>query len=115
MSFIDEISPRFIGEDRLRLTLSNPDQVLAAFTPVVVAVDYSATLPEGIVLPLELDVTAPSGEQILRKVYRRFRPGELAFTPRAGGSFLVRLSEQYHNQWWGRLILEIAGDRARGT
>lgn len=115
MSFIDEISPRYIGEDRLRLTLSNPDQVLAAFTPVVVAVDYSATLPEGIVLPLELEVLAPSGEQILRKVYRRFRPVELAFTPRAGGAFLVRFAEQYHNQWWGRLVLEIAGDRARGT
>jgi hypothetical protein len=115
MSFIDEISPRFIGEDRLRLTLVNPDQVLTAFAPIVVAVDYNATLPEGTVLPLEFEVISPSGEQILRKVYRRFRPTEVAFTPRAGGAFLVRLAEQYHNQWWGKLVLEIAGDRARGT
>jgi len=115
VSLLDELSPRYIGEDRLRLTLADPNQVLAAFKPVVVAVDYSATLPEGIVLPLECEVYTPTGALAMRKVYRRFKPSELAFTPREGGAFLVRLAEQYHNQWWGKLTLEIAGDRARST
>lgn len=113
MSFLDDVSPRYIGEDRLRLTLADPDQILAAFQPVVIAVDYSAAMPEGIMLPLELTVTAPNGSQILRRIYRRFPPPELAFVPRSGGAHLVRFTEQWHNQWWGRLVLEIAGDRIR--
>lgn len=113
--FIDEISPRYYGEDRLSLTLTSPNPVLRAFHPVLVTVNYSAALPEGIVLPLEFTVTAPSEVNSSRRIYRRFAPGELAFTPLEGGSHLIRLAEMWHNQWWGRLVLEIEGDRARGA
>jgi hypothetical protein len=111
VSFLDDISPRYYGEDRLRLRLTDPDQPLAAFTAVLVSVDYALALPEGVVLPLEFTVTAPSAVNSIRKVFKRFAPNELAFTPREGGSHLVRLGEQWHNQWWGALVLEIAGDR----
>ena len=113
--FIDEISPRTYGEDRLRLTLTDPRQILRAFAPVLISVDYVAALPEGIVLPLEFTVTAPSDVNSTRMVFRRFAPNELAFTPREGGSYLIRLAEMWHNLWWGRLTLEIAGDRLRGA
>lgn len=109
--FIDEISPRYYGEDRLRLTLSVPNQLLRAFEPVLISIDYSAALPEGIVLPLELTITAPSDVNSTRTVYRRFVPNEVAFTPREGGSHLVRIGELWHNGWWGRLVLPIDGDR----
>lgn len=114
-SFLDEISPRNYGEDRLRLQLSAPNQVLRAFEPIILSVDYSRALPEGIVLPLEFAVTAPSDVNSVRKVYRRFAPTELTFTPREGGSHLIRISELWHNYWWGRLTLEIAGDRLSGA
>jgi hypothetical protein len=113
--FLDEISPRHYGEDRLRLTLTERNQVLRAFAPVLVTVDYSAALPEGIVLPLEFTVTAPSAVNSTRMVFRRFAPNELAFTPREGGSHLIRLAEMWHNMYWGKLVLEIAGDRLRGA
>jgi hypothetical protein len=113
--FIDEISPRYYGEDRLRLTLTEQNQVLRAFAPVLVTVDYSAALPEGIVLPLEFTVTAPSEVNSTRMVFRRFAPNQLAFTPREGGVYLIRLAEMWHNMWWGRLVLEITGDRLRGA
>lgn len=115
MTFIDEISPVYYGEDRLRLQLVSSDQALRAFEPVLITVDYSRALPEGIRLPLEYAVTAPSGVNSTRKLYRRDAPLELVFIPREGGSHLVRLSELYHNQWWGKLVLEIAGDRLDGA
>ncbi len=115
MTLLDDISPRYYGEDRFRLTLADPDQRLIAFGAVLVAVDYAGALPEGIALPLEFTVTAPSSVHSTRKLYRRFAPNELAFVPHEGGSFLVRIGELYHNKWFGTLALEIAGDRLRGA
>ncbi len=111
MALLDDISPSYYGEDRIRVTLSNPDQLLQAFTPVLITVDVSRCLPEGIVLPLEFTVTTPDNELAVRTVFSRFTPSDLVFVPKQGGSFLVRVAEQFHNLWWGRLVLEIAGDR----
>ena len=114
-SFLDEISPRTYGEDRLVLSLSDPNAALAAFTPILLSIDYGRTLPAGVSLPLEFTVTAPTPGNSTRIVFRHFKPTALAFTPREGGQHLVRLAECYHNRWWGGLVLEIAGDRLRAT
>jgi hypothetical protein len=111
MGLLDDIAPSYYGEDRIRLTLTDPDQLLQAFTPVLITVDYSRCLPEGVVLPLEFTVTAPSTANAVRTVFRRFAVAGLAFTPREGGSHLVRLAEQFHNHWFGTLVLDITGDR----
>jgi hypothetical protein len=110
-ALIDELSPSYYGEPRFRLTLSDPNQRLQAFAPVLIAVDYSRCLPEGIVLPLEFTITGPSSPP--RSVFPRFAPNELAFVPREGGTYLLRLGECWHNLYWGALVLEITGDRAR--
>lgn len=115
MAWPDEVAPSYYGEDRLRLALADPNQLLVAFEPILISVDYSRALPEGVVLPLEFTVTAPSAVNSQRTVYERFRPDELAFVPREGGSYLVRLAEQWHNHWFGTLVLEIAGDRIRSA
>lgn len=115
MSFLDDISPSYVGEDRLRLTLTDPDDLLIAFHPVLISVDYSRALPEGVMLPLELTVTAPSEVNNVRTLFRRFAPNQIAFTPREGGSHLVRLAEMFHNRYWGSLVLEISGDRIRAA
>lgn len=114
-SFIDTVSPAYYGEDKIRLSLTDPNAALRAFAPILVSVDYSRTLPEGVVLPLVFTVTAPTSVNSTRMVFRRTRPGQLAFTPREGGPHLVRLGEDHHNHWWGSLVLEIAGDRLRGA
>lgn len=113
MSLLDEICPSYVGEDRLRLTLADAHDPLIAFRPVLINVDYSRALPEGIMLPLELTVTAPSEVNSTRMLFRRFAPQQVAFTPREGGSFLVRVAELFHNKWWGTLVLDINGDRFR--
>jgi hypothetical protein len=115
VSFLDDICPSYVGEDRLRLTLADPNDPLTAFRAVLIDVDYSRALPDGVMLPLEFTVAAPSEVNNTRMLFRRFAPRQIAFTPREGGSFLVRLGELYHNKWWGSLVLEIAGDRIRAS
>lgn len=115
MTLIDDLSPRSYGEDRIRLTLREPDQALVAFRGILIDVDYSRTLPEGVLLPLIFSVTAPSESGSYATTYRRLAPKELAFTPREGGSHLIRLGERYHNRWFGTLVLDIAGDRIRSA
>jgi hypothetical protein len=88
---------------------------LQAFTPVLLSVDVSRCLPEGVVLPIEFTVTTPDNELLVRTVFRRFVPPSLVFVPKQGGSHLVRVAEQFHNLWWGRLVLPIAGDRLRAA
>lgn len=114
MTLLDELSPTYYGEDRIRLQLAESIETVRAFSAVVLAVDYSATLPAGIVLPLELTVTPPSGApNFLRRTFRRLAPSTLAFTPREGGRHLVRLAELFHNHWVGFLELDVEGDPVR--
>lgn len=105
---LDEICPRYIGEDRLVLQLQTIGAV-RAFEQVAIAVDYSATAPEGVVLPLELLIQGPSPQSYVYRVFRRSKPTTLIFTPREGGSHLITLREFAHNKWWGRLVVSVDG------
>jgi len=107
---LDEICPRCIGEDRLVLQLQTMG-VVRAFTQTAISVDYSATAPEGVVLPLELLIQGPSPQSYARRVFMRSRPTTLIFTPREGGSHLITLREFAHNKWWGRLVVDVEGQQ----
>lgn len=110
MAVVDEVSPSSYGQDLIGLTLSSDTPLVRAFEAVIILVDYSSTLPAGVVLPLEFTVTSDSGAATFqRKVFRRVRPSQLVFIPREGGSHLVRLAEQHHNRFFGSLILEVEG------
>ena len=106
---IDEISPSYLGDDRIALTLATTG-ALAAFAPISFAVDYSACLPEGIMLPLELIVQGPGAGSYQRRVFSRRAPNSLTFKPREGGSHLVILREVAHNRYWGRAKIKITGE-----
>jgi hypothetical protein len=111
MSIVDEISPRYYGEDRIKLTLHSDTSSPQVFQPVIVLVDYSECDPEGVVLPLEFTLTGQSGPSTAsRRVFRKVRPTEITFRPVEGGSTLVRVAELYHNRWWGSLVIDVAGD-----
>lgn len=111
MSVVDEISPREIGEDRIDLELSADTLVPIVFSPVIVLVSFERCLPEGVVLPLEFTITGPSGAATFqRRYYRRVQPVEITFRPTEGGSHLLRIAELFHNRWWGKLLIDVAGD-----
>jgi len=110
MSVIDEVSPIEYGEARITLTLDSGTPTPQAFDEVLVNVDYSRTLPEGIVLPLEMTISGPSGAAVFKRtVFTRIAPTQLAFLPSEGGSHLVRLAEQNHNRWHGELVVDVEG------
>lgn len=111
MSVVDEISPREIGEDRIDLQLSSDTLSPLVFAPIIVLVSFERCAPDGVVLPLEFTVTGPSGRATFqRRYFRRVRPVEVTFRTTEGGSHLVRIAELFHNRWWGKLVVDVAGD-----
>jgi hypothetical protein len=101
-----------MGAGRIRLELA-PELInipLLAFSIVIINVNYDDCAPAGIVLPLELTITAPSPEGYVRKKYSRAKPRTIFFRPDEGGTYLVRLSELAHNEWHGNLKVVISGD-----
>jgi hypothetical protein len=108
---IDELSPSYIGEDRFGLALNENSQTPAAFSSITIDVDYSGAEPEGVVLPLELIVQAPSASGFVRRFYTRTAPSSVIFRPAEGGLHLVMLREVGHNRWWGRLRVQVDGDQ----
>jgi hypothetical protein len=107
---LDEISPRYLGEDRITLALA-VDQEPMAGRPVSVTVDYAKAAPAGVELPLELVIQGSAPESYQRRVFRHLAPAALTFRPREGGPHAVILRELGHNRWWGRVRIDVAGER----
>ena len=112
---LDEISPAYVGAQVIQLKAADLARAMAFH-----AVDLTVTIDPlsaealacGLVLPLELTVTAPSPSGFYRHIYRFTVPSIITFTPREGGQHLVRLGEVGHNKWWGSVVVDVAGDRA---
>jgi hypothetical protein len=115
-AIIDIISPVEMGEQRISVTLDETSKPLLAFKPITINFDYSNASPEGIVLPLEIEVQ-PDAKHIAQaggyrtKIYRTIAPESYTFTVPSAGDYLVVLREIYHMQWYGKLLLEVDGDR----
>lgn len=110
----DEICPAYIGEDRIRVSLSEDTLAPRAFAAVDITIDYTAADTDGgVVLPIEITVTAPNPTGFVKKTYRANRPTLFTFKPREGGDHLVRVREVAHNRWFGVLTVNVAGDRLR--
>ncbi len=107
---LDFLAPAYVREKRITLELA-PDAVLAAGGPVLLLVSYNKCAPEGVMLPLILDVQGPSESSVQRREFRRAAPGSVIIVPREGGPHVVTLRESAHNRWWGSVSFEVAGDR----
>jgi hypothetical protein len=110
-SFVDEISPAYVGEDRIVLTLEEPGLVARAFNLISVLVNVTGCDPEGLMLPLELTLTNPRGRIVDRRYLRRRVPSSVTVRPQEGGPHLVRVAEVAHNRYWGSLVLNVTGER----
>lgn len=107
---MEELSPETIGEDLIVLSLDVQSLDPRAFRPITVNVDYSACEPDGIVLPLELLIVAPSPSGFSHRHFTRTAPTSILFIPREGGLHGLLLREVGHNRWNGRLRIQVAGD-----
>lgn len=110
---VSEMFPDYIGAASIRLSPEDlsPPRAQSPFI-LTVSIEPAATLAlsVGLVLPLELTVTAPSAVNFYRHTFRRVIPSFVLFTPREGGEHLVVLRELRHNKWWGSLLLNVQGD-----
>lgn len=105
-----------VGRHYLELALASTETP-RAFAPVDLTVAIAASAPadvraRGVSLPLELIVYAPSPVNFYRHVYRLVVPPLVSFLPREGGQHLVLLRQPFNNRWSGKLVVEVAGDRA---
>lgn len=109
-ALLDELSPRYVGEDRITLTLSQQTLTPRQFEAVTVLVDASRAQSEGgLVLPLDMIVVDPTGLPRRRAITRAV-PSEVTFFPERGGEHLVMLRERDHNRWHGALRIQVEGD-----
>lgn len=109
---IDELSPTYVGEKRIKLQLAVDSLNPRAMSAISIDVDYSACEPEGLVPPLELLITAPTPSDFKRVMFNRTAPSLLTFKPREGGRYVVRFGEVGHNRWFGYIEITVAGESA---
>lgn len=113
MPTIDEIAPRYVREKKLDISTDPESEAPRANQPVRLTVSYARTAPDGVALPLIMEVQGPSGSSYRRRVFGRVRPAALIFTPREGGRHLVVLREAAHNRHWGSLAVNVAGETSQ--
>lgn len=109
MSRIDDISPGYVGEDKIALSIDRRSKVLAG-KPIMLLIDYS-NAEDGVVPPLEV-VVQPAfgdGDGYQRTVYQR-APTRHVFTPKHAGEYLLHVRELKHNKWQGRLLIGVSGE-----
>lgn len=108
---LDEVSPAYVGEERIALQVDPSTDALVGRV-VQVDLDYSGCDPEGPSLPLQLTIRPPDSKKAgaVTKTFRDRVPSQISFVPQQAGTHLVMVKELAHNRWIGRLSLEIAGD-----
>jgi hypothetical protein len=106
----DEISPGYIRNKRVTISLDETSLIVRAYEPALILIDYSECDPDGIMLPLVFDVQGPSPESYQRREFLNVAPLSISFTPREGGRHQVRIAEVGHNRWFGTLRIDVLGD-----
>lgn len=111
----DRVSPAFVGEDRIAVTVAENSFLagnLVTGRIITVHFDYSAAAPAGIELPLivTLQPGFGDGEAYRRESFVRVAPETFAFKVTSAGKYLILIKERFHNEWQGRLEVEVSGD-----
>lgn len=112
---LDRVSPAFVGEDRITIHVEEESYLagsLVALRPITLTFNYSEAEPEGLILPLEIQVQPKFGDGTgyICRVYRRTFPTSFTFKPPLAGGYLILIRELFHNQWQGRTTLDVQGD-----
>jgi hypothetical protein len=110
---IDQLSPAYVGEDVFVLALDPELPAPRVGVPSQVNADYSgADANGGAVLPVEFLVVAPDGGPRVSSVLRATLHRSFLFVPSVPGPHLVLVREIAHNRFLGRLVVDVAGEKA---
>lgn len=99
-----------LGDDAIGLSLSPDTAAPLQGAPVIVLCDYSAAEPNGVVLPVVVQVIAPDGRVTVNRTVTRVLPASFDFIPDMAGVHLARVAEMNHNRWFGALQISVQGD-----
>ncbi len=109
--------PDYLGARAFEVSLSGDTPLPRSGATFIVDFNYDGAVTEnsgekseGLVLPLVLQMTAPDGRVVVERVFDKMEPDSADLTPDQGGPHMIRIVEQYHNHWFGSLIVEVAGD-----
>lgn len=108
-SKLDEICPPTVGEFKIKIQLATPDIPVVAYTSFEVDLDYSAALPEGVSLPLEVLIQGPETGQVRSKIFRKAKPIGVVLKPFSGGRHFILVRELFHNRWQGQMFVDVQG------
>jgi len=111
----DRVSPAFVGEDRITVTIDEDSFLAGSLVTertITARFDYSGAEPEGVALPIivELQPGFGDGDAYRRLAFKRFTPETFAFKVTGAGKYFILVKERFHNQWQGRLEIEVEGD-----
>jgi hypothetical protein len=112
-SRLDVLSPLFMGEDKIGVSLDPLNDPAFVERPITVNFDYTAAIADGgLVLPVVVSIQPPStdGVAYIRKVFRRSLPSSFTFTAVGAGQHFILIKESGHNQWQGRLLFNVEGE-----
>lgn len=111
----DRVSPGFVGEDKIAVTIDECSFLagnLVTHRNITARFDYSASAPEGVQLPIivELQPGFGDGDSYKRVVFTRFVPETFSFRVTGSGKYFIIVKERFHNKWQGRLEIDVEGD-----
>ncbi len=109
---LNQISPTFIGEDKITVQVAQTSLPLDVSKAIILQFTYGLTGTAGVVLPLILQVQPAFGDGTgyFTKTFNRSRPNQFTFRVNSAGQYLVLLREFSHNNWQGRLLIDVAGE-----
>lgn len=110
---LDILSPLTIGEDKIKVTLSELSNPAFVEKPITVDFDYSAADAEGgLRFPLKVQVIPAFGDGtgFQEEIFRNIRPSSFSFRAVGAGEHLILIKESAHNQWQGRLLIDVRGE-----
>lgn len=109
-TYQEQLSAPELGQKMIELELSQETLNPLEGSPVTVLCDYSQALPNGVTLPISIQVTTPDGRRIVDRVISRVLPESFDFIPDVGGVHLARVIEVDHNRWFGSMQISVTGD-----
>lgn len=107
---LEELSPSYMREKRIDVTVAASTPIPRAFQAILLEVSYTRTMPDGVMLPLVLEVQGPSAASYQRREFASTLPSAIVVVPREGGRHLIVLREAAHNRWWGSVELDVEGE-----
>ncbi len=114
---LDRVAPANVGEDRITIDIDEDSFLagnLVVLRPITMRFGYAATLPEGVILPIEVMIQPKFGDGagFIRDVFKRVAPTSFTFKPTLAGEYLILVRERFHNKWQGRKTVLVNGDPA---